>query len=483
MIDRFPASSRARQRGLCALAGLMGLVLGASQASALPQVQNAPRPGILRVQAANPGEPALNPRGQPGAEQPAPANQQAPLGELSQLLAATRAKLEELSGATQSMAEQRAEAERLRQENGRLAGELEQVNGRLAELEESSKRAEAEIAYLTNANDAAAQNVAHLGDELAEARRQNADLEARLAHADSARATAEATLEKTRTEMRQATERSSAEAERLNSDLAAAKGQLGEATTAAVEAEGARQRAVSEAQQVRGEAERANEELVAARNEIARFKAANGQLEQQIAALGAESKSAMDSARQTLTLMEEKIGELSAALAGAGLMENSAAPAPRLNSGAPADERSAATAAPSRGLQAPPQKPGEAGGTAESAALTDQGPAAVTGPADEAADLKRFDANVRYLNSRAVEMAGADLFSGIKSPGDGVVHVSTTAAWQKIPTAGQHSYLDSLFDLWTVAQERSGPAVVRIVDPSGRVLLEKSGTGEDTKRD
>ena len=80
-------------------------------------------------------------------------------------------------------------------------------------------------------------------------------------------------------------------------------------------------------------------------------------------------------------------------------------------------------------------------------------------------------------------MAGADLFSGIKSPGDGVVHVSTTAAWQKIPTAGQHSYLDFLFDLWTVAQERSGPAVVRIVDPSGRVLLEKSGTGEGTKRD
>ena len=80
-------------------------------------------------------------------------------------------------------------------------------------------------------------------------------------------------------------------------------------------------------------------------------------------------------------------------------------------------------------------------------------------------------------------MAGANLFSGVESPGEGVVHVSTTAAWQKIPTAGQHSYLDSLFDLWTVAQEGSGPAVVRIVDPSGRVLLEKSGTGEDTKRD
>ena len=36
----------------------------------------------------------------------------------------------------------------------------------------------------------------------------------------------------------------------------------------------------------------------------------------------------------------------------------------------------------------------------------------------------RFDADVRYLNSRAL---GADLFCGIESSGDGVVLVSTTA--------------------------------------------------------
>ena len=63
------------------------------------------------------------------------------------------------------------------------------------------------------------------------------------------------------------------------------------------------------------------------------------------------------------------------------------------------------------------------------------------------------------------------------------MHISTTAAFQKIPPAGQRSYLDSLFDLWTVAQEGSGPAVVRIVDPSGRVLLEKSGTEQGSERD
>ena len=95
------------------------------------------------------------------------------------------------------------------------------------------------------------------------------------------------------------------------------------------------------------------------------------------------------------------------------------------------------------------------------------------------AGLERFDANVRYLNSRALEAAGANLFSGIESAGDGVVHVSTTPAWQSIPPAGQRSYLNSLFDLWAVAQEGSGPAVVRIVDASGRVLLEKSGVAQD----
>ena len=54
-------------------------------------------------------------------------------------------------------------------------------------------------------------------------------------------------------------------------------------------------------------------------------------------------------------------------------------------------------------------------------------------------------------------------------------NVSTTPAWQRIPASGQRSYLNSLLDLWIVAQEESGPAVVRIVDPNGRVLLEKSG--------
>ena len=63
-----------------------------------------------------------------------------------------------------------------------------------------------------------------------------------------------------------------------------------------------------------------------------------------------------------------------------------------------------------------------------------------------------------------------------------MVNVSTTPAWAKIPAAGQRSYLNSLLDLWIVAQEGSGPAVVRIVDPNGRVLLEKSGAVQNLPR-
>ena len=102
---------------------------------------------------------------------------------------------------------------------------------------------------------------------------------------------------------------------------------------------------------------------------------------------------------------------------------------------------------------------------------------------DQGAGLGRFDANIHYLNSRALELGGANLFSGVESAGNGVVHVSTTPAWQNIPPAGQRSYLDSLFDLWTVAHEGSGPAVVRIVDANGRVLLEKSGSAQDDAAD
>ena len=491
MIAPSPASPRPNRRRLCAFSCLTYLVLGASQASALPRVQVDPSPEFLLVQAAKPGE-------RPDSEQQAQENRQAPFADLNEVLEAIRAELEELFSATAIVAERRKEAEALKQESERLAAELEQASSRRTELEDWSKRAEARIAELTNVVDAGVQKAARLDKELAEARRRNSDLEEGVARADTARKAAEANAEKTRTEMEakleaatnaaeqsraelvglreelartgkelatansarqqvaarasemeQAVERSGAEAERLKSELAEVKEQFDQAATAAVDAERARQAASSEADLLRGEAGRAREQLTAAQSEIERFKTANTELEKQIASLHAHSKSATETARQTLIVMEEKIEELNAALVGAGRVETTPTESP------PANQR---------------------------ADISTQEP--TTAPAQvDAPGLERFDANVRSLNSRALEVAGADLFSGIKSVGDGVVHVSTTPAWKSIPPAGQRSYLNSLFQLWTGAQEGSGPAVVRIVDSSGRVLLEQSGTAKDGTRD
>jgi hypothetical protein len=523
MVAHPSASPRPNCRLLCALLCLSCLALGASQASALPRVQVDPPPGFLRIQAVKPGA-------QPGSEQQTQPNQQAPFAELEKLLEATRARLEELVSATAIMTEQRRELEAVKQQTERLATELQQANTRRTELEGSSKAAEARIAELGKAIDVAVGKTVRMDEELAAVRRQNTELEESVARAETAREDAEAKaeagselqgrleaakqaaeqskaelaelrqeLERTGKELataedarkqgaaraskvEQALERSDAAAERLQAELAQTKDQLGQAASAAVEAERARQVATSEADQLRGEAEVARKELAAAKSEIDRFRIANTELEEQIASLHADSESAMDSAHQNLIVMEEKIDELNAALAGAGFVETASTGGTQAKPEPGADERSTGTNLLSGMAQAAAPGPAdkvsseqEAEGVTELAA---RGPT-LEPLSDDSAGIARFDANVRYLNSRAFEAAGSDLFSGIKAAGDGVVHVSTTPAWQNIPAAGQRSYLNSLFDLWSVAQDGSGPAIVRIVDSSGRVLLEKSGAEGD----
>jgi predicted nucleic acid-binding Zn-ribbon protein len=504
------------------------LAFGASQAGALPTVRIGPSPGFLLVQAAKPAE-------QPPSEQQTNGNQQAPLAELNKVLEDTRARLEELLSATAIVPEQRKAMEALKQETERLAGELEQANTRRTELESSGKRAEARIAELSKAIDVAVAETVRIDEELAGVRRQNAELEERLARAETARETAQIKAEETRaqmqakldaatdaaeqsraelaglreelertgqelatvgrarqevgaraSEMEQALERAGTEAERVKAELAAVKEQLGQAASAAVEAERAREAASGEAKQLRGEAERARAELAAAKGEIERIRTANAELEQQVASLRADSESAMETARQTLVVMMDKIEELNHALAGAGLVEPTPTRSAQAKPDPVADEGSTGANLLSTIAQPAAPEGADKVGAEQKADSPTQLAARepTTAPAqDESAGLARFDANVQYLNSRALEAAGADLFSGIEAAGDGVVHVSATSAWQSIPPAGQRSYLNSLFDLWSVARDKSGPAVVRIVDSSGRVLLEKSGSAQDGATD
>ena len=90
--------------------------------------------------------------------------------------------------------------------------------------------------------------------------------------------------------------------------------------------------------------------------------------------------------------------------------------------------------------------------------------------------LARFRDSVTYLNNRAVAAAGVDLFTDVKPAGDGVVQVIATDAWKTVPEAGQQSFMNTLFDRWLAAAGAGQPLSVQVVDGTGRILKEKSGS-------
>ncbi len=101
-------------------------------------------------------------------------------------------------------------------------------------------------------------------------------------------------------------------------------------------------------------------------------------------------------------------------------------------------------------------------------------PAAPAPATDETIGLERFRESVDYLNSRAVSVAGVDLFAGVEPLGDGGVQVAATDAWSTIPPAGQESYANTLLDRWAAARGRTGPVSLQIVDSKGKVIMEKN---------
>ncbi len=108
-----------------------------------------------------------------------------------------------------------------------------------------------------------------------------------------------------------------------------------------------------------------------------------------------------------------------------------------------------------------------AGTTTTTAALaSDQEPAAV----------KSFRDTVSELNSRAVSVAGISLFDDVRSTGGGAVQVLATETWANVPEAGQTSYMNALFDRWQSVANGLGPLSLQIVDPSGKIMMERSGS-------
>jgi hypothetical protein len=89
-------------------------------------------------------------------------------------------------------------------------------------------------------------------------------------------------------------------------------------------------------------------------------------------------------------------------------------------------------------------------------------------------DLARFRATVSYLNQRAMALAGAELFAAVEPGAEGEVRVVATEAWSNLPPAGRQSYANTLLDRWAATKASAGAAVLRIVDPDGEVVMEKT---------
>jgi hypothetical protein len=109
------------------------------------------------------------------------------------------------------------------------------------------------------------------------------------------------------------------------------------------------------------------------------------------------------------------------------------------------------------------------------------GPDAAT--TETGSGLAAFQASIQTLNKLERRVTGIDLFSGVKAMGGRAVHINATPAWDALSPFAKQTYLDTLLHDWVAAQGEHGPVVVRIVDPSGRVLLEKSGAKQNVAGD
>jgi pyruvate/2-oxoglutarate dehydrogenase complex dihydrolipoamide acyltransferase (E2) component len=119
-------------------------------------------------------------------------------------------------------------------------------------------------------------------------------------------------------------------------------------------------------------------------------------------------------------------------------------------------------------------------GVAAAAPRTDPEPEAVAEPAPAAGPaaarlrgIEQFRENVSYLNSRALEVAGIELFTAVEAVGSDVVRVHATEAWANVPPGGQESFLSTLLDRW-LAAKGGAPASVQIANVLGEVVNEKS---------
>lgn len=168
--------------------------------------------------------------------------------------------------------------------------------------------------------------------------------------------------------------------------------------------------------------------------------------------------------------------------AGSGAADTKAAVDPATPAPTPATEIATAPAPAVPVVEeAAPAAPvaSTAGGSEQPApetATTASTTVATVSPGQEPAAVKSFRDTVAELNERAVSVAGINLFSDVRSIGGGGVQVLATDTWSSVPEAGQSSYMNALFERWQSVANGLGPLSLQIVDPSGTVMMERSGS-------
>lgn len=162
------------------------------------------------------------------------------------------------------------------------------------------------------------------------------------------------------------------------------------------------------------------------------------------------------------------------------LLEVAAPAAPASNAQSSADARPAtAPKEPAAGEPEIAERASEPNGSGGPVPSVANAPEPAAGPRTAALSgsvggVERFRENVDYLNKRARQVAGVNLFTEVSMIDGGVVQIGTTDAWGNVPPAGQRSYLNTLYDRWVAAQDGSSQVSVQILDESGSVMMEKS---------
>ena len=75
---------------------------------------------------------------------------------------------------------------------------------------------------------------------------------------------------------------------------------------------------------------------------------------------------------------------------------------------------------------------------------------------------------------RSLERAGYKPFVGVAYLGDGIVKVIATDDWLAQPTTKRDRELDSVFQLWAIADDTGLPIAVYVYDQAGAVRMKQN---------